>query len=97
MIKLKSISILLVLFSYSLIWTLNAFIVIYDAHNQKVVEWSSSAENEKQSEQEYYFASIVDSFQFNEMKVFSRKPKVVYDSYIKSFVSLKRNVQPPEC
>lgn len=94
--KLKSIFILLFLFSYSLIWALNAFTTIYDTHNQEVVDWNSDMENKKNSEQEHYFVSIADSFHFFEIKSFPRKPKVVYDSYIKSFVSLKKNIQPPE-
>lgn len=95
--KLKSISILLFLFSYSLIWTLNAVASIYDSNNQEVVEWDSETGNKKNSEQEHYFVSAVGSFHFFEMKEYPRKPKVVYDSYIKSFVSLKKDIQPPEC
>jgi len=93
--KSKNIAFLLLLFSYSLLWTLDYYLAKKDS---KTIEWTVKNENQKELDSEYFWVFKAESLNNTKKEHFSiRRPKVIMDSFYTTGIYLQKHCPPPEC
>ena len=93
--KSKNIAFLFLLFSYSLLWTLDCYLDIKD---YKTIEWTVKNENQKELDSEVFWMFKAESLNNTKKEYFSiRRPKVIMDSFYTTGIYLQKHCPPPEC
>lgn len=93
--KSKNIAFLFLLFSYSLLWTLDRYLDIKDS---KRIEWTVKNENQKELDSEVFWVFKAESLSKTKKEYFSiRRPKVIMDSFYTTGIYLQKHCPPPEC
>ena len=88
--KSKNIAFFFLLFSYSLLWTLDCYLDIKDS---KTIEWTVKNENQKELDSEVFWMFKAESLNNTKKEYFSiRRPKVITTG-----IYLQKHCPPPEC
>lgn len=93
--KLKNIAFLFLLFSYSLLWTIDCYL---DIKSSKTIEWTVKNETQMELDYEFFWVFKVESLSNTKKEYFSiRRPKVIMDSFYTTGIYLQKHCPPPEC
>lgn len=93
--KSKNIAFLFLLFSYSLLWTLNCYLEVKDS---KTIEWTVKNENKNELDSEVFWVFKAEFLTSTKKEYFSiRRPKVIMDSFGATGIYLQKHCPPPEC
>nr|WP_315170035.1 hypothetical protein [uncultured Flavobacterium sp.] len=93
--KSKNIAFLFLLFSYSLLWTLNCYL---DVKDSKTTEWTVKNESQNELDSEYFWVFKTEACANTKNEYFTiRRPKVIMDSFNTTGIYLQKHCPPPEC
>lgn len=93
--KSKNIAFLFLLFSYSLLWTVNCYL---DIKTSKTTEWTVKNENQKELDSETFWVFKAEPLTHTKKEYFNvRRPEVIMDSFYTTGIYLQKHCPPPEC